>query len=56
MIVANDVSEAGVFGGENNKVSILTKEGKDSWPLMTKKDVAARLIARLAGMLAGTGP
>lgn len=57
MIIANDVSEAsGVFGSENNKVSILTKEGKDSWPLMSKKDVAARLIARLAGMLAGTRP
>ncbi len=57
MIVGNDVSEASkVFGGENNKVSILTKEGKDSWPLMSKKDVAVRLIARLAGMLAGSGP
>lgn len=57
MIIANDVSEAsGVFGSENNKVSILTKEGKDSWPLMSKKDVAARLIARLAGLLAGTRP
>jgi phosphopantothenoylcysteine decarboxylase / phosphopantothenate---cysteine ligase len=55
MIVANDVGEAGVFGGESNKVCILTKEGKDSLPLMSKQDVAARLVARLAGMLGGTG-
>lgn len=56
MIVANDVSEAsGVFSGESNQVCILTKEGKDSLPLMSKQDVAARLVARLAGMLAGTG-
>jgi phosphopantothenoylcysteine decarboxylase / phosphopantothenate---cysteine ligase len=59
MIVANDVSEAGVLGGESNTVSILTKQGTESLPLMSKQDVAARLIARLAGMLpgiiAGTG-
>jgi len=54
MIVANDVSEAGVFGGESNKVVILTKQGKDSFPLMSKQDVAARLVARLAAMLGGT--
>jgi phosphopantothenoylcysteine decarboxylase / phosphopantothenate---cysteine ligase len=55
MIVANDVNEAsGVFSGESNQVCILTKEGKDSLPLMSKRDVAARLVARLAGMLAGT--
>jgi phosphopantothenoylcysteine decarboxylase/phosphopantothenate--cysteine ligase len=54
MIVANDVSEAGVLGGESNKVSLLTKQGTQSLPLMTKQDVAAHLIARLAGMLGGT--
>jgi phosphopantothenoylcysteine decarboxylase / phosphopantothenate---cysteine ligase len=56
MIVANDVGEAsGVLGGENNKVFILTKEDKESWPSMNKQDVARRLVARLAGILAGTG-
>jgi phosphopantothenoylcysteine decarboxylase / phosphopantothenate---cysteine ligase len=54
MIVANDVSEgSGVLGGETNKVFLLTREGKDSWPSMTKQDVAIRLIATLSGMLAG---
>jgi len=56
MIVANDVGEAsGVLGGESNKVFILTKEDKESWPTMDKQEVARRLVARLAGMLAGTG-
>ena len=56
MMVANDVSGAsGVFGGENNKVLILTKKGKESWPWLTKQEVARRLVARLAAMLAETG-
>ena len=55
MIVANNVSEAGILGGESNKVVILTKQGKDSLPLMSKEDVAARLVARLAAMLGGNG-
>jgi phosphopantothenoylcysteine decarboxylase / phosphopantothenate---cysteine ligase len=56
MIVANDVSRAsGVLGGENNKVLILTKNGKESWPWLTKQEVARRLVARLAAMLAETG-
>ncbi len=56
MIVANDVSGAsGVLGGENNKVLILTKKGTESWPWLTKQEVARRLVARLAAMLAETG-
>ena len=56
MIIANEVSGAsGVFGGENNKVLILTKMGKESWPWLTKQEVARRLVARLAAMLAETG-
>jgi phosphopantothenoylcysteine decarboxylase/phosphopantothenate--cysteine ligase len=56
MMVANEVSGAsGVFGGENNKVLILTKKGKESWPWLTKQEVARRLVARLAAMLAETG-
>jgi phosphopantothenoylcysteine decarboxylase/phosphopantothenate--cysteine ligase len=56
MIVANDVSGAsGVFGGDNNKVWILTKKGKESWPWLTKQEVARRLVARLAAMLAEIG-
>jgi phosphopantothenoylcysteine decarboxylase/phosphopantothenate--cysteine ligase len=56
MIVANDVSGAfGVLGGENNKVLLVTDKGNESWPWLTKQEVARRLIARLAAMLAETG-
>jgi phosphopantothenoylcysteine decarboxylase / phosphopantothenate---cysteine ligase len=53
MIVANDVSpEAGIFGGDMNTVHIVTSQGVESWPAMSKQDVAARLMARLAEMVA----
>ncbi|MGQ0445034.1 MAG: bifunctional phosphopantothenoylcysteine decarboxylase/phosphopantothenate--cysteine ligase CoaBC [Beijerinckiaceae bacterium] len=56
MIVANDVSRAsGVLGGENNKVLVLTKNGTQAWPWLTKQEVARRLVATLAAMLAETG-
>jgi phosphopantothenoylcysteine decarboxylase / phosphopantothenate---cysteine ligase len=52
-ILANDVSPAtGVMGGDRNTVHLLTRRGADiavdSWPVMTKEQVAAELIARLA--------
>jgi phosphopantothenoylcysteine decarboxylase/phosphopantothenate--cysteine ligase len=52
LIVANDVSaEAGVFGGDRNRVHLVSTAGVDSWPDMTKADVAARLMERLAEMI-----
>ena len=56
-IVANDVSPAsGVMGGDRNSVHLLTHDGGgikvDSWPVMTKEEVAAQLVARIAGALA----
>jgi phosphopantothenoylcysteine decarboxylase / phosphopantothenate---cysteine ligase len=53
-IVANDVSPAtGVMGGDRNTVHLLTREGTDnikvdSWPVMTKQQVATELVARIA--------
>ena len=52
-IVANDVSPAtGVMGGDRNTVHLLTREGAeinvDSWPVMTKEEVATELVARIA--------
>ena len=52
-IVANDVSPAtGVMGGDRNTVHLLTRDGAeisvDSWPVMTKEQVATELIARVA--------
>jgi phosphopantothenoylcysteine decarboxylase / phosphopantothenate---cysteine ligase len=49
MIVANDVSAAtGVFGGDRNKVHIVTPQGVEIWPDMSKRDVAQRLMRKLA--------
>src|SRR5258707_203685 len=52
-IVANDVSPAtGVMGGDRNTVHLLTREGAginvDSWPVMTKDQVATALVAQIA--------
>jgi phosphopantothenoylcysteine decarboxylase / phosphopantothenate---cysteine ligase len=52
LIVANDVSpEGGVFGGDNNTVHIISAKGIESWPSLSKQDVAKRLVTKLAGML-----
>ena len=55
-IVANDVSPAsGVMGGDRNTVHLLARDGGeitvDSWPVMTKEQVAAELVARIAKTL-----
>ena len=52
-IVANDVSPAtGVMGGDRNTVHLLTRSGGeidvDSWPVMTKEQVALELVAKIA--------
>jgi phosphopantothenoylcysteine decarboxylase/phosphopantothenate--cysteine ligase len=56
-IVANDVSPAGgVMGGDRNTVHLLARNGADisvdSWPVMTKEQVAAQLVARIANTFA----
>jgi phosphopantothenoylcysteine decarboxylase/phosphopantothenate--cysteine ligase len=56
-IVANDVSqgsgigEAGVMGGDRNRVRIVSKAGVEEWPEMGKDEVAARLAALIAEKL-----
>jgi phosphopantothenoylcysteine decarboxylase/phosphopantothenate--cysteine ligase len=52
-IVANDVSPAtGVMGGDRNTVHLLTRNDADievdSWPVMTKEQVASELVTRIA--------
>jgi phosphopantothenoylcysteine decarboxylase / phosphopantothenate---cysteine ligase len=53
-IVANDVSPAsGVMGGDRNTVHLLTQHADsdiriESWPVMTKEEVATTLVARIA--------
>jgi phosphopantothenoylcysteine decarboxylase/phosphopantothenate--cysteine ligase len=58
-IVANDVSPAtGVMGGDRNTVHLLTRDGAgikvDSWPVMTKEEVATALVARIAATVGKT--
>jgi phosphopantothenoylcysteine decarboxylase/phosphopantothenate--cysteine ligase len=51
-IVANDVSpQTGVMGGDNNTIHIVTRSGVEPWPTMTKTQVAAKLVARIAAEL-----
>ncbi|HZV19999.1 MAG TPA: bifunctional phosphopantothenoylcysteine decarboxylase/phosphopantothenate--cysteine ligase CoaBC, partial [Hyphomicrobiales bacterium] len=51
-IVANNVSPAsGVFGGERNKVHIVTHSGVESWPAMSKDEVARQLLLAAAAWL-----
>ena len=52
LIVANDVGPAsGVMGGTHNRVHIVTAGGVESWPQLTKFEVARRLMDVLAGRL-----
>lgn len=51
-IVANDVSPAtGTFGGDRNTVHLVTASGVESWPAMSKAEVAERLLAEAARYL-----
>jgi phosphopantothenoylcysteine decarboxylase/phosphopantothenate--cysteine ligase len=53
LLVANDVSEPGSgFGTETNRVTILDRGGSaDELPMLTKREVADRILDRVAGAL-----
>ena len=47
-IVANDVSpETGVMGGDRNAVKLVSRDGIDVWPEMSKQEVADRLVEKI---------
>jgi phosphopantothenoylcysteine decarboxylase/phosphopantothenate--cysteine ligase len=51
-IVANDITRPGVLGGDENVVTLLTRDGaEESWPRATKAEVARRLAERMAAVL-----
>jgi phosphopantothenoylcysteine decarboxylase/phosphopantothenate--cysteine ligase len=53
LIVANSVAEGtSTFGGETNQVQIIDAGGAQSWPPMTKIEVANGIVRRLAVELA----
>ena len=48
-IVANDVGTAfAAMGGDTNRVHLLTSNGSEAWPELSKAEVARRLIKRIA--------
>jgi phosphopantothenoylcysteine decarboxylase/phosphopantothenate--cysteine ligase len=51
-IVGNDVS-AHVFGADGNTVLLVTKEGTEPWPRLSKTEVARRLADRIAAHFTG---
>jgi phosphopantothenoylcysteine decarboxylase/phosphopantothenate--cysteine ligase len=51
-IVANDVSPAtGIMGGTENAVTLITADGPEPWPRMSKAATAERLADRIAEAL-----
>ena len=48
-IVANDVSPGtGIMGGSENAVTLISDAGAETWPRMSKRDVARQLAERVA--------
>jgi phosphopantothenoylcysteine decarboxylase/phosphopantothenate--cysteine ligase len=51
-ILANDVSPGtGTFGGDRNTIHLVDRDGVEDWPVMTKQEVARRLVERIANSL-----
>jgi phosphopantothenoylcysteine decarboxylase / phosphopantothenate---cysteine ligase len=50
LIIANDVSE-GVFGSNRNTVNLVSKSGVESWPELSKAEVASRILVHCVGLL-----
>jgi len=54
-ILANDVSrETNTFGGDENKLHLVSSSGVDSWDNMTKDQAAERLAGRVAEFFEAT--
>ena len=56
-ILANDVSpETGTFGGADNKVYFIDAAGAEEWPLLSKTELAQRLVARIVAEIKKATP
>ena len=53
LIVANDITDPGSgFGADTNQVTLIDKQGNiEALPLMTKREVADRILDRVVGLL-----
>jgi phosphopantothenoylcysteine decarboxylase/phosphopantothenate--cysteine ligase len=58
LLVANDVSQPDAgFGVDTNRVTLLTRDGhRETWPLLPKREVADRLLDRVAAALDARDP
>ncbi|MDP8995382.1 MAG: bifunctional phosphopantothenoylcysteine decarboxylase/phosphopantothenate--cysteine ligase CoaBC, partial [Pseudomonadota bacterium] len=50
LIIANDVSE-GVFGTDKNAVHLVSAKGVETWPQLSKSEVARRVLVTCAKLL-----
>jgi phosphopantothenoylcysteine decarboxylase/phosphopantothenate--cysteine ligase len=57
LMVANDIAQEGSgFGADTNKVTIIEPNGPtEEWPLMSKRQVADRLLDRMVGVRSAKG-
>jgi len=46
-LLANNVATPGIMGGNDNEILLITQEGTEAWPKMSKTDLAKRLAARI---------
>ena len=53
LIVANSVAGGtSTFGGESNEVQLVDRDGVESWPPLSKAEVAERIVRRIVAKLA----
>lgn len=56
LIVANDVSpETGIMGGDRNRVKLISRDGVEAWPDLSKDEVAERLALWIATQIGRAG-
>ncbi|TAH35335.1 MAG: bifunctional phosphopantothenoylcysteine decarboxylase/phosphopantothenate--cysteine ligase CoaBC [Alphaproteobacteria bacterium] len=51
-ILANDIgANPGILGGEQNQITLLTRDGSEEWPLLDKRQVGQLLVDRIANFM-----
>jgi phosphopantothenoylcysteine decarboxylase/phosphopantothenate--cysteine ligase len=57
IIVANDITDKDSgFGTDTNKVTLISRDGKvETLPILTKREVADKILDRVVGIMAGKG-
>jgi phosphopantothenoylcysteine decarboxylase/phosphopantothenate--cysteine ligase len=44
------------MGGDQTQIHLITPQGVEDWPALSKDEMAARLLARVADVLAALRP